>query len=121
MNAGIATAAPWITPPDDHLALDHVRRRIVEQLRLGRVPRDREFDRSLHVIDVASRVDERVELSRERFARDVAVIEALLADARIGTHVVTSNGYGAELPAGWALLKVDRAMPAVLRLARKER
>lgn len=66
-------------------------------------------------------LDEEVELSEQRFAADIALLEALLRDARLGTCVLVYNGIGCSMPAGYDELYVDYELPSVLRLWRKER
>jgi SAM-dependent methyltransferase len=55
-------------------------------------------------------LDESVELSDERFARDVAIAERFLRDARSGTRVVTYCGFGGDMPDDFSLvLRESRA------------
>ena len=49
------------------------------------------------------RIDDSVELSAERFRRDVAATERFLSGARPGTRVVTYCGFGGRLPEDYAL------------------
>ncbi len=49
------------------------------------------------------RIDDSVELSAERFRRDVAATERFLAAARPGTRVVTYCGFGGAMPDTYAL------------------
>ena len=65
-------------------------------------------------------LDEEVELNTERFARDIAAVEDLLEGARDGTYVLTYNGFGGRMPTGYDELRVDRELPNVLRLWRKQ-
>jgi len=65
-------------------------------------------------------LDTNVEFSDERCARDVAAVEDLLQRARVGTCLLTYNGFGGRVPASYRQIRVDRTMPAVLRLWRKE-
>ncbi|HEX7481258.1 MAG TPA: class I SAM-dependent methyltransferase [Polyangiales bacterium] len=67
------------------------------------------------------RVDEDVELGRERYDRDVATIELLLRHAPVGTYVLTYNGFGGKLPASYREVRSDSQLPNVLRLCRKVR
>jgi hypothetical protein len=65
------------------------------------------------------RLDDDVELSEDRFARDVAATESLLHAAPLGTYVFTYNGFGGEIPALYEAVRVDRTLPNMLRLWRK--
>ena len=65
------------------------------------------------------RLDDEVELSEGRFARDVAAAEALFREVPVGTYVLTYNGFGGRLPADYEALRVDRTLPNMLRLWRK--
>jgi hypothetical protein len=75
------------------------------------------FDENL--LGESEQIDTQVERSTERFARDIANVEQLLRGARVGTYVITYNGYGGLLPAAYREVRVDRALPNVLRLCRK--
>jgi SAM-dependent methyltransferase len=72
-----------------------------------------------NVVEQAARIDEDVELSEERYSRDLHAVRELLIAARPGTYVLTYNGFGARLPAGYRHLCVDRELPNVLSLWRK--
>jgi hypothetical protein len=63
---------------------------------------------------------ERVKVSPERYARDVALVEDLLRGACVGTCVVTYNGFGGRVPSGYRQIRIDRKMPNTLRLWRRE-
>jgi len=65
------------------------------------------------------RLDGDVELGKARFARDIAATEQLLSDARVGTYLITYNGFGGRVPTCYRELRVDRNLPNVLRLWRK--
>jgi SAM-dependent methyltransferase len=67
------------------------------------------------------RFDHEVELSEERFARDVAAAERLFEASPIGTYVLTYNGFGGCTPADYHVVRVDHTLPDVLRLWRKAR
>ncbi|MFO0555741.1 MAG: methyltransferase domain-containing protein [Polyangiaceae bacterium] len=60
-------------------------------------------------------------LDEARFSRDVAAVEHLLWGAPPGTVLVTYNGFGGDVPAGFRVMKVDRSLPCVLSMWRKER
>lgn len=66
-------------------------------------------------------LDDDVEIRVERYARDVAAVENLLQRARVGTCVLTYNGFGGRVPGSYRQIRVDHAMPNTLRLWRKER
>jgi SAM-dependent methyltransferase len=57
----------------------------------------------------------------ERYARDVAAVQELLQRARIGTCVLTYNGFGGRVPSSYQQIRIDNEMPNELRLWRKER
>jgi hypothetical protein len=65
------------------------------------------------------RLDDDVELSEDRFARDVAATEALFREVPLGTCVITYNGFGGRMPADFEAVRVDRTLPNMLRLWRK--
>jgi SAM-dependent methyltransferase len=60
-----------------------------------------------------------VELSPERYERDVALVEALFDRSPAGTFVIKYNGFGGRMPPSYEEIIVDRNMPNVLRLWRK--
>jgi len=60
-----------------------------------------------------------VELSDERYERDVALMEAFLERARIGTYVIKYNGFGGYMPRAYEPIRLDREMPNVLRMWQK--
>lgn len=62
-----------------------------------------------------------VELSDERYERDVAFMEAFLERARVGTYIVKYNGFGGQMPPAYKTVRVDREMPNVLRVWQKSR
>jgi len=61
-----------------------------------------------NIICSASRVDSSVNLSKERHGHDVRIAERLLANARVGTNVVTYFGYGGRMPYGYHLVHEER-------------
>src|SRR5690606_18359090 len=65
-------------------------------------------------------IDSDVELSEERYRRDVATSERLLAAAPLGTYLLTYNGFGGEVPRSYKEVCVDRELPNVLRMWRKQ-
>jgi predicted RNA methylase len=56
-----------------------------------------------------------------RYADHVAAAEDLLRGVRAGTWVVTYNGFGGRMPAGYRVVHVDRTLRGDLRLWRKQR
>jgi hypothetical protein len=64
-------------------------------------------------------LDEAVELGRPRHARDVAALERMLEGAPGGTLIVTYNGFGGDVPAGFESLRLDRDLPHPLQMWRK--
>lgn len=57
----------------------------------------------------------------ETYTRDVAAATALLSGARHGTFVITFNGFGGSVPAGYEQIDVAARLPGTLRLWKKER
>ena len=64
-------------------------------------------------------LDTEVELNRERYERDVAEVEGLLHDARVGTYVITYNGFGGRVPDTYKEVRVDRSLPNLLKMWQK--
>lgn len=64
-------------------------------------------------------LDADVELSDERYHRDIDAVERMLTEAELGTCLLTYNGFGGEIPASYTEVRVDREMPNVLRMWRK--
>jgi len=64
-------------------------------------------------------LDEEVELGHDRYLEDLTTVEQLLGDAQVGTYLVTYNGFGGRIPSSFSELRVDRALPNVLRLWQK--
>lgn len=54
-----------------------------------------------------------------RYKEDVAAAEELLRQLPAGTFVLTYNGFGGVMPAGYETVHVDRTLPSELRLWRK--
>jgi len=65
------------------------------------------------------RIGEDVELSLARHARDLAATDELFRHARVGTYVLTYNGFGGQLPATFREVRSDRDLPNPLCLWRK--
>ncbi len=62
---------------------------------------------------------EDVELSCERYSRDIGVAQDIFRRAPVGTVVLTYNGFGGCMPAGYEHCRVARELPCELRLWRK--
>ena len=61
-------------------------------------------------------IDERVELSAQRFEADLGAAFEALARARVGTRVVTYHGLGAPLPPTYRLVANESAGSDMLKL-----
>jgi SAM-dependent methyltransferase len=72
-----------------------------------------------NLCDPWERVDDTVLLSRERFARDTVRAECMLASSRVGTRVVTYNGFGSGMPHGFRLDLRERHGRGILELWEK--
>jgi predicted RNA methylase len=59
-----------------------------------------------NLVDHYERLDDEVTLNRQRFARDVQLVERWLEDAAVGTSIVTYNGFGGRIPASYELVLV---------------
>jgi len=66
------------------------------------------------------RLDASVELSEDRYWRDVAATERLFSRARVGARVVTYCGFGGKLPEGFVLVLRERCGGGRLELWVKE-
>lgn len=64
----------------------------------------------------AQRLDDKVELNRQRFIRDVTAMETLLDAAPRGTYVITYNGFGGEIPGTYRQVHVDYELSQRLEL-----
>jgi len=73
-----------------------------------------------NLFDVDNRLDDDVELGAERYRDDVVTAERMLREAPIGTYLLTYNGFGGVVPAGYSEVRVDRELPCVLRMWRKD-
>jgi hypothetical protein len=67
----------------------------------------------------AEQLDKSVELSTERYFRDIAAAEELLLRAPTGTYVLTYNGFGGWIPASYHEVRVARDLPNDLRMWKK--
>jgi predicted RNA methylase len=61
-------------------------------------------------------LDEDVELSFDRYERDIAAVRDLLQRAPVGTHVIIYNGFGGQVPLGYQELRRDHDLPNPLCL-----
>jgi hypothetical protein len=68
-----------------------------------------------------ARLDDTVEVSRARFARDVETVQRLLERMPLGSYMVTYNGCGARIPDSFELVRARVAGNNLLRLWRKAR
>ena len=66
-------------------------------------------------------LDDTVEVSRARLARDVEIVERSLARMPVGSHLTTYNGCGARVPDSFELVHAKMAGLNLLRLWRKAR
>lgn len=73
-----------------------------------------------NLYDYRECLDEQVELTHGRYLGDIAATERLLLEAPIGTLLLSYNGFGGRVAGNWVELEVDRALPCVLRLMRKD-
>jgi len=55
------------------------------------------------------RLDDEVPLNRQRFARDVRLVERWLEEAAVGTSIVTYNGFGGRIPTSYELVLAQPA------------
>ena len=62
-----------------------------------------------------------VEFSTARCAHDIAFVEQLIRSARVGTCLLTYNGFGGRVPECCDLIRIDWTLPGALRLWRKQR
>lgn len=60
-----------------------------------------------------------VELSPERFVRDIRVLKNLLAEVPAGRHVVTYHGFGGYMPPGYEEVRFSLTMYGDLRMWRR--
>jgi hypothetical protein len=61
-----------------------------------------------NVCSLRDHIDETVELSEDRFVRDVAMAEDFLRLAPLGTRVVTYCGFGGNMPPGYERILGER-------------
>lgn len=72
-----------------------------------------------NVLDEEQQLDHDVELGDGRYLRDILAMERLLDAAPRGTCLVTYNGFGGEVPAGYEAVRVFLGLPTELRAWRK--
>lgn len=72
-----------------------------------------------NLFDSDEHLDDDVELSPERFARDIALTKELLIRAPVGTYVIKYNGFGGRMPGSYQPVSVALDMPNALRMWRK--
>jgi hypothetical protein len=72
-----------------------------------------------NLFSAAEGLDDAVELSPERFRRDLRSFRALVASLPRDAYILTYNGVGGRLPACLKEVRTDRSLPAVLRLLQK--
>lgn len=68
------------------------------------------------MVDEDGWLDETVEHSEARHARDLLAVEHWLGQAPLGTYVLTYNGIGSELPHCYDEVRTDSSFPCPLRL-----
>jgi SAM-dependent methyltransferase len=73
-----------------------------------------------NLFEVENRLDEEAELGAGRYRDDVVAAERMLRRAPIGTHLLTYNGFGGMVPDSYSEVRVDRELPCVLRMWRKD-
>jgi len=69
-----------------------------------------------NVAPLDEHLDATVELTDQRFMRDIAATEALLAAAPAGSYVLVYNGFGGRVPPSYEPIRIDYDLPNVLRL-----
>ncbi len=72
-----------------------------------------------NLLDRRDRLDDTVELGDACYIRDLAATKQLLRQARVGTYLMTYNGFGGRVPATFEEVRVDRELSSVLRMWRK--
>lgn len=77
------------------------------------------FEENLFPIHEA--LDDDVELSADRFRQELRHFRALVTAMPIGTYVLSYNGVGGRVPDCLVEVRVDRSLPAALRLFEKVR
>jgi len=68
-----------------------------------------------------NQLDSDVELSLERYKREVAAAEQFLESVPLGTFLITYNGFGGRVADCYEEVALDRSLPYELRMWRKSR
>jgi SAM-dependent methyltransferase len=76
------------------------------------------FGENLYWCD--ERLDDTVPIGPNRYRHDVALARRFLTALRVGTHVVTYNGFGGRVPDSFVEVRGDDSLPNTLRMWRKE-
>ncbi|HXK16205.1 MAG TPA: hypothetical protein VNG33_00275 [Polyangiaceae bacterium] len=74
-----------------------------------------------NLFPVREALDTEAELSPQRFRHDVRCFRALVEALPVGAYVLTYNGVGGRMPDCLDEVRIDRELPAVLRLLQKAR
>lgn len=69
-----------------------------------------------NLFDHSGRLDDTVEMGPERYLREVAEVEAMLASVAPGTHLVTYNGFGGRISGAFDLVDRCSMHGAALRM-----
>jgi predicted RNA methylase len=64
-------------------------------------------------------LDEDVELSADRYERDIAAVRELLWLAPVDTYVIVYNGFGGQVPLGYHEVRADHDLPNPLSMWQK--
>jgi SAM-dependent methyltransferase len=72
-------------------------------------------------LDWREQLDDDVELSDERYWRDVASVGELLRRAPLGACLIAYNGFGGKMPAGYRRIRSDDGLPCTLSLWQRTR
>lgn len=73
-----------------------------------------------NLVSPEERLDDEVALSRQRFARDVELVEQWLEEAPVGTSIVTYNGFGGRIPTSYELVRAQPTARHRVRLWTKK-
>jgi SAM-dependent methyltransferase len=70
-----------------------------------------------NVLSPEDHLDADVELSDDRYLSDIALFEGMLERTAVGTYLITYNGFGGHVPAGFREVRIDSpAGCSVLRM-----
>lgn len=64
-------------------------------------------------------IDATVELGEARFQQNIADAERLLQRARVGTYLLTYNGFGAAVPPAYRKVRIAEDLPCLLQMWQK--